>query len=90
MCLKRFLRAYEDAGLLQTSMVDNCGKTQESREDFRRFLVDSHRAAYVPVCIAGSATSVLTVEPAAVVPLNDQMLPPSSKLDIALKKVGTW
>jgi len=77
-CIKRFYRAYKDAGLLQTSLLDqwdtSCDSSShpsmEKREEFRRFLVDAHKAAYIPVCIAGDATSSLTVEPAIVVPLE--------------------
>jgi hypothetical protein len=73
---KRFLKAYEDASLLQTSLLDGwdtCEKsdtsTMEGREEFRRFLVDAHKAAYVPVCITGTNTDkVITAEPAVVVP----------------------
>jgi hypothetical protein len=54
-CLKRFLNAYQDAALLQTSLLDGWDtsensrvRTAEGREEFRQFLVDSHKAAYVP------------------------------------------
>jgi len=75
-CLKRFCRAFQDAGLLQTSLLDQWDTSwensshisMEKREEFRRFLVDAHKAAYIPVCIAGDATASLTVEPAVVVP----------------------
>jgi Calcium-dependent channel, 7TM region, putative phosphate/Late exocytosis, associated with Golgi transport len=47
----RFLRAFEDAGLLQTSLLDGWDTAAdysiEKREEFRRFLVDAHKAAYV-------------------------------------------
>jgi hypothetical protein len=47
----------------------------EKREEFRQFLVDAHKAAYIPVCIAGGATNILTAEPAVVIPSeNDDML----------------
>jgi len=73
-CRNRFFRAYEDAGLLQTSLLDEWDNAEvtsmEKREEFRRFLVDAHKAAYIPVCIAGDATAVLTAEPAVVVPLE--------------------
>lgn len=76
---KRFRRAYEDAGLLQTSLLDGWDNTipssAEKREEFRRFLVDAHKAAYIPVCIAGGATNILTAEPAVVIPNeNDDLL----------------
>ena len=77
--LKTFKRAYDDAGLLQTSLLDGWDNTIpttiESREEFRRFLVDAHKAAYIPVCIAGGATNILTAEPAVAIPSeNDDML----------------
>jgi hypothetical protein len=69
---KRFRRAFEDASLLQTAALDGWDPaaelTMQDREEFRKFLVDSHKAAYVPVCIAGDDTDVLTAEPAVVVP----------------------
>lgn len=46
----------------------NEASSQEKREEFRRFLVDCHKAAYVPVCIAGDETTTITAEPALVVP----------------------
>jgi len=72
-CKARFMKAYKDAALLQTSLLDGWDTTEESstsrREEFRQFLVDSHKAAYVPVCIAGTDTEeYLTAEPAVVVP----------------------
>lgn len=71
---KRFLRAFNDAALLQTSLLDGWnnmgGSSVEKREEFRRFLVDAHKAAYVPVCLAATDTDdFLTAEPAVVVPL---------------------
>lgn len=77
--IKRFRRAYDDAGLLQTSLLDGWDNTiptsVESREAFRQFLVDAHKAAYIPVCIAGGATNILTAEPAVVIPSeNDDLL----------------
>lgn len=75
-CRRRFLGAYLDAALLQTSLLDGWDtsdnastKTLEGREEFRQFLVDAHKAAYVPVCIAGTNTDkIITAEPAVVVP----------------------
>ena len=74
-----FRRAYDDAGLLQTSLLDGWDNaiptSLEKREEFRRFLVDAHKAAYIPVGIAGGATNILTAEPAVVIPSeNDDML----------------
>lgn len=83
---KRFGRAYKDAGLLQMSLLDgwdnSMATTVEKREEFRKFLVDAHKAAYIPVCIAGGATHVLTSEPAVVVATdNDDMLGYSDVID---------
>jgi hypothetical protein len=48
---KRYLRSFEDAALCQTSMLDGWYDESEftftKREQFRRFLVDAHKAAYV-------------------------------------------
>lgn len=48
---KRFLHSFEDAALLQTSLLDGWDTAAEysieKREEFRRFLVDAHKAAYV-------------------------------------------
>jgi len=73
---QRFLRAYEDAALLQTSLLDGWDTTSDSttrtmqgREEFRQFLVDAHKACYVPVAVVGTNTDkILTAEPAVVVP----------------------
>jgi len=73
---RKFLQGFRDASLLQTSLVDGwdtCDKetaTKDGREEFRRFLVDAHKAAYVPVCIAGGGESIITAEPAVVVPAD--------------------
>lgn len=71
---KRYLRAFSDAALLQTSLLDgwdtNIETSMGKREDFRKFLVDCHKAAYVPVCIAGDQSSMITAEPAVVVPVE--------------------
>jgi Calcium-dependent channel, 7TM region, putative phosphate len=67
---REFLRSYLDAALLQTSMLDGWDiqepTSMKKREDFRKFLVDSHKAAYIPVCIAGR-DDMMTAEPAAVI-----------------------
>jgi len=47
----RFLRSFEDAALLQTALLDGWDNSHdyafEKREEFRAFLVDAHKAAYV-------------------------------------------
>jgi len=74
---KRYYQAYVDAGLLQTSLLDmwdtSFGTAMEKREEFRRFLVDAHKAAYIPVCIAGVQSTILTAEPAVVIPLESDL-----------------
>jgi hypothetical protein len=48
---ERYLRAFQDAALLQTSLLDGWDTATEytiqQREEFRQFLVDAHKAAYV-------------------------------------------
>ena len=70
---ERFLRAYSDTALLQTSRLDGGQKsyTQKEREEFRRWLVDCHKASYVPTCMLGSKENLLTVEPAVVIPKDN-------------------
>jgi len=76
---RKYEEPFLDAALLQTSLLDGWDAEQESsvekREDFRKFLVDSHKAAYVPVCLAGSDApeTSLTAEPAVVVPLETDL-----------------
>lgn len=77
---KKYKKAFDDAALLQTSLLDGWdaseASTEQQREEFRRFLVDAHKAAYVPVCIAGSDTDdFITAEPAVVVPLETDFRP---------------
>lgn len=69
----KYLRAFNDVGLLQTALLDGwdtaAPESAATREARRRFLVDAHKAAYVPVCIAGtSSDDKLTAEPAVVIP----------------------
>ena len=68
--LEQFLRPYHDATLLQTSRLDGRleSHSQHEREEYRRWLVDCHKASYVPVCLLGSKENLLTAEPAVVVP----------------------
>ena len=84
---RRHLRAYKDVALLQTSLLDGWDVTEESseqtREDFRRFLVDCHKAAYVPVCIAsGNSRTLITAEPAVVIPLESDQDNNDLKADV--------
>lgn len=80
---RKYVPAFTDAALLQTSLLDGWDVSEETsverREEFRRFLVDAHKAAYVPVCIAGSDTNgMLTAEPALVVPLESEIESPKA------------
>jgi hypothetical protein len=71
---KRFLRQYKDTGLLQTSQLDVWDSkrfsTWEKREEFRKWLVDGHKASFIPICLAGEDSN-LTWEPAAVLNFPD-------------------
>ncbi len=82
---KRYLRAYNDAALLQTSQLDGWDNSvptsSEKRDEYRKFLVDAHKAAYVPICIAGGSTAALTAEPALVVPHENDILTPMPLAD---------
>ena len=58
-CVGRFLRSYEDVGLMQSSLLDEWAKQHqntktsfEERERYRSFLVDAHKAAYIPICVS--------------------------------------
>jgi len=66
---KRFSKSYEDAGLLQTSHLDgwDTNTSENDREEFRLWLVDCHKASFVPVCIAG-LDNRYTATPAVVLP----------------------
>ena len=50
---EQYLRAFQDAALLQTSLLDGWDTAMEysvdNREEFRQFLVDAHKAAYVRI-----------------------------------------
>ena len=65
--------SFENTALLRTTLLDGWDNlddmTMERREEHRRFLVDAHRAAYIPACIAGTeSATILTNSPAMVVP----------------------
>jgi hypothetical protein len=76
----KYKRSFDDAALLQTSLLDGWDTTQptsmEQREEFRRWLVDAHKAAFVPVCLFGMDTvGCLTAEPAVVIPMDSDLSP---------------
>jgi hypothetical protein len=64
-----------DTALFQASLLDCWGssfpQSTEKREEYRKFLVDAHKAAYVPICMAVGETSCLTAQPAEVIPYED-------------------
>merc|ERR1719148_314873 len=72
--LNRYLKAFSDVALLQTSLLDGWDTNEVSyaskREEFRQFLVDCHKAAYVPVCISSYEGTSITSEPAVVIRLE--------------------
>lgn len=71
---EKFLRSYEDAALWQTSNLDGLIKhgTMQEREKYRHWLVDAHKASYVPICVSGGQ-DFLTIQPAAVIPMSKDM-----------------
>jgi len=81
----KYYRSYMDAALLQTSQLDTWDAsleetTEDRREQYRKFLVDAHKAAYVPICIAGGISEALTAEPAVVVPHENDLLTEEMKM----------
>lgn len=87
------MQSYRDAGLLQTSQLDGWEHTEtmDSREKYRRWLVDCHKASYVPICLSGG-DDFLTVQPAVVVPTHkDKVLPsPRSVPERGLNNKNDW
>ena len=69
------LHPYEDAGLLQTSQLDShsekLSSNTKAREDFLRWLVDCHKASFIPMCLAGK-DNILTREAATVVEMTKE------------------
>ena len=72
---EKFMRPFEDAGLWQASKLDELSKngTVEEREKYRRWLVDCHKASFVPICVAGGK-DFLTYQPASVIPIDRNSL----------------
>jgi hypothetical protein len=71
---ERFLRPYQDASLRDTSRMYNIHQEEQKgldewqkREEFRRWLVDCHKASYLPTCLSGGTKNLLTAEPAMIV-----------------------
>ena len=78
---EKFQRSYEDAGLWQTSKLDGLSnkETMQDREKYRRWLVDCHKASYVPICLSGGE-DFLTSQPAVVVPIQRDLEQESGKV----------
>jgi hypothetical protein len=72
---EKFLRPYRDAALLQTSRMYNRLEDPTTswleREEYRHWLVDCHKASYLPTCLSGGTKNHFTTEPAVV--LLDKM-----------------
>mmetsp|Transcript_106364 Transcript_106364/g.216917 ORF Transcript_106364/g.216917 Transcript_106364/m.216917 type:complete len:1248 (+) Transcript_106364:328-4071(+) len=75
--LERFSRSYRDASLLHTGRMNNAHQEKmltdswEEREEFRRWLVDCHKASYLPTCLSGGTSNdLLTAQPAVVIPIS--------------------
>ena len=67
VCKDTFGQSYSDAALLQTSELDGWDVEDETsmveRERYRKWLVDCHKASYVPICV-NAEDNFLTSEPA--------------------------
>ena len=52
---EKYEAPFRDAALLQTALLDGWDVSEESspekREKLRKWLVDAHKASYVPVCL---------------------------------------
>jgi len=66
--LEKFLRPYEDAALLQAGRLHYNWSSKScsclEREENRRWLVDCHKASYLPTCLSGGMKNLITAEPA--------------------------
>lgn len=76
VCKDTFEQSYTDAALLQTSELDGWKVDDEmpymERERYRKWIVDCHKASYVPVCVIAE-DDYLTSEPAVVLPTQKEM-----------------
>eukprot|EP00536_Pseudo-nitzschia_multiseries_P011223 jgi/Psemu1/289570/fgenesh1_pg.371_\ len=74
VCEDTFEESFNDAALLQTSELDGWnveeGMSDVERERYRKWIVDCHKAAYVPVCV-NADDNYLTAEPAVVIPMEE-------------------
>ena len=76
VCKDTFEQSYYDAALLQTSELDGWKVGEEmsslERERYRKWIVDCHKASYVPVCV-NAEDDYLTSEPAVVIPTQKEV-----------------
>ena len=76
VCKETFGQSYNDAALLQTSELDGwkvgCEMPFAERERYRKWVVDCHKASYVPVCV-NAEDDYLSAEPAVVIPTTAEM-----------------
>eukprot|EP00536_Pseudo-nitzschia_multiseries_P003826 jgi/Psemu1/237046/estExt_Genewise1.C_600084 len=83
----RFSRQFNDASLLQTGKIYNVRKSEsgsmQEREEFRRFLVDCHKASYLPTCLSGGREDLITAQPASVVPTPEEEGNAGSKVAVS-------
>ena len=78
-CNRRFRQAYFDIGLMQSGLINESNKSKgilqprglnediyNEKEDFRKWLVDAHLAAFIPICMLDNLRLVetLTAAPA--------------------------
>ena len=87
-CVKRFKGAYSDIGLMQAGLINESNKKRgimisgsfdenhyKEKEDFRKWLVDAHLSAFIPICMLDNQTLVeaLTAAPAQTI-MTEKML----------------
>jgi len=69
--MEKYMRSFSDASLLQTGKIYKSNTTVNTsmleREEFRRWLVDCHKASYLPTCLSGGRKNLLTAEPAEII-----------------------
>jgi hypothetical protein len=97
LILDNFLRPFRDASLRHTGRINRANQAKEEdkdswqeREEFRRWLVDCHKASYLPTCLSGGTKNLLTAEPTMVVPIlkqSDESGPASIDTDTNMRNL---
>lgn len=87
-CNMRFRAAYSDVGLMQAGLINESNKKKgimdagifdeklyKEKEDFRKWLVDAHLSAFIPICMLDNQHLVeaLTAAPAQTVYTEDML-----------------